>query len=325
MFLRGIRDLGCRGCDDRQCAEENAADYRDSDRTAEALHRADDATGGTGFLGIDGRHNKLCVRRDEQSAAESGDKQRAEQVPVDEIGCRHQKQHQPNGDQSDGEHSDADHQHLTAEDRREPTALGCPENAADRERNRHEARLEGGVPESGLPQDGNREEDAGERREVDQRENRTAGESRMGVEVWRHQRASAAFRIRNLPQCEQHNEYDASSDKQVGPERPAKRLSLDERHQNRHEAAREKRQPDPVDSTGGLGARARGTLRQQGHRCDQCDDSDRHVHVEHIAPALLLSECLDEQSTDDGAERGGDANDGTHDGECRAADFSCEQ
>ena len=292
MFLRSIRDLGRRWLDDSERSEEDAADHGDSDGTPESLHRADDAARGTGLLGIYRRDDELGIRRDEQSASHTGDEQWSEQVPVGKVGSRHQQQHEPDRDESDGEHPYTDDQHFTAENRCESTALRRPEDAADRERDRHEARLERRVPETGLPEDRDREEDARERGEVDQGEDCAAGERRVRIEVRRNQRTLPALGVGNLPKGEEHNQNHAARDEQVSPERPTDRLSLNQRNQDRDQAAREKHKANPVDATGWPAAP--GALRQQQDRCHQRDDADRHIYVEHVAPALLLAERLDE-------------------------------
>ena len=74
--------LGVRSRLDAQVGEQNAADDRDADGASHSLGRAEDGAGGTGFcLGYPGEHEVL-VRCDHHPAAEPGEQQRADEIPV---------------------------------------------------------------------------------------------------------------------------------------------------------------------------------------------------------------------------------------------------
>src|SRR5450631_2318136 len=104
------------------------------------------------------------------------------------------------------------------------------------------------VAKTGLPQDRDREEDAHECGEVDQSQDRAAGECRVREQVRWNQRAVTPLGHDNLPRAEERDQRHACEQRQICPHRPALVLSLDEWNEDCDEAAGEEQEPEEVDA-----------------------------------------------------------------------------
>ncbi len=164
----------------------------------------------------------------------------------------------------------AEHQHRAPEALGEPVALrrtrGCSRSRTGSRPGPTPAPC---GPRPACQQDRDREEDAGERREVDQREHHAGREGRVGEQPWRHRAGSCPAGRRTVPTARTARcSTTPPPIERVGPERPALVLSLDRaepgwRPGRRRAAAR----PIEVGTFGARGPRDHlGKDRERGDR-----------------------------------------------------------
>ena len=211
-------------------------------------------------------------------------------------------------------------QHAAAEPRGQHVTSCSANDAADGEWHCDKPGLQCAMTQACLPQQGDREEDAGEGREIDQREQYPARERRMGEKPWRDKRIAFELLQATFPQREERDEHGSSDHRHICPRRPAFLLAFDQRREQRHQARREQRQSEPI----GCAIRTLGTTGEKDRCRANRNDSDRDVDAEDQPPSGFGAESLDDQSADQRAKGGRKANGRTKNRERAATRSVCE-